>query len=143
VKLTNNLHQNAEFKNVCSYLSTPPYVFLAWCLVKHGDNFTFTLLPAQCCHDGVTSETVNALRHFDRTPSTGCRPISGPLNTQNKADTHPCLDRDSNPRSQCSNGTRPYRVTASVATRLKLHSMGEICTVKQNNISIMDHRLLS
>jgi hypothetical protein len=23
----------------------PQYVFMAWCLVKHGDNFTFTFLP--------------------------------------------------------------------------------------------------
>jgi hypothetical protein len=34
---------NAEVKNAWSYTSTPQYVFMAWCLVKHGDNFTFTL----------------------------------------------------------------------------------------------------
>jgi len=28
--------------------------------------------------------------------------------TQRNADTHPCLKRDSNPRSQCSRGWRPY-----------------------------------
>jgi hypothetical protein len=32
----------AEVKNACSYTSTPQYVFMAWCLVKHRDNFTFT-----------------------------------------------------------------------------------------------------
>jgi hypothetical protein len=41
---------SAEVKNAWSYTSTPPYVFMAWCLVKHGiyikgmmlrDNFTF------------------------------------------------------------------------------------------------------
>jgi hypothetical protein len=31
----------AEFKNPWSYTSTPQYVFMAWCLVKHRDNFTF------------------------------------------------------------------------------------------------------
>jgi len=34
---------SAEFKNAWSYTSTPQYVFMARCLVKHGDNFTFTL----------------------------------------------------------------------------------------------------
>jgi hypothetical protein len=29
--------------NACSYTSTPPYVFMAWCLVKPRDDFTFTL----------------------------------------------------------------------------------------------------
>jgi len=33
---------SAEVKNVRSYTSTPAYVFMIWCLVKHGDNFTFT-----------------------------------------------------------------------------------------------------
>jgi hypothetical protein len=31
---------NAEVKNVWSYTSTPQYVFVAWCLVKHKDYFT-------------------------------------------------------------------------------------------------------
>jgi len=31
-----------EVKNVCSYTSTLAYIFMARCLVKHGDNFTFT-----------------------------------------------------------------------------------------------------
>jgi hypothetical protein len=38
---------SAEAKNAWSYTSTPHYVFMAWCLVKHRDNFTllyFTLL---------------------------------------------------------------------------------------------------
>jgi hypothetical protein len=33
---------DAEFKNAWSYTSTPPNVFMAWCLVKHRDNFNFT-----------------------------------------------------------------------------------------------------
>jgi hypothetical protein len=31
----------AEVKNTWSYTSTPQYVFMAWCLVKHRGNFTF------------------------------------------------------------------------------------------------------
>jgi len=27
---------NVEVKNTWSYISTPQYVFLAWCLIKHG-----------------------------------------------------------------------------------------------------------
>jgi hypothetical protein len=34
---------SAEVKNAWSYTSTPQYVFMAWCLLKHRDNFTFTL----------------------------------------------------------------------------------------------------
>jgi hypothetical protein len=33
---------SSEFKNAWSYISTSQYVFLAWCLVKHRNNFTFT-----------------------------------------------------------------------------------------------------
>jgi hypothetical protein len=29
---------SAEFKNACSSVYTPPYVFMAWYLVKHRDN---------------------------------------------------------------------------------------------------------
>jgi hypothetical protein len=33
----------AEAKNACSYTSTPPHVYMVWCLNKHRDNFTFAL----------------------------------------------------------------------------------------------------
>jgi hypothetical protein len=33
---------SAEVKNAWSYTSTLQYVFIAWCLVKYRDNFTFT-----------------------------------------------------------------------------------------------------
>jgi hypothetical protein len=36
---------STEVKNEWSYTFTPQYVFMAWCLVKHRDNFTFTILP--------------------------------------------------------------------------------------------------
>jgi hypothetical protein len=32
---------SAEVKNAWSYTSTPQYFFMAWCLVKHMENFTF------------------------------------------------------------------------------------------------------
>jgi hypothetical protein len=32
---------SAEVKNEWSYASTPQYIFMEWCLVKHRDNFTF------------------------------------------------------------------------------------------------------
>jgi len=49
---------------------------------------------------------------FGRTPWTGDWPITRPLPTQNSttqknADTHPCLEWDSNPRSQCLRGQWP------------------------------------
>jgi hypothetical protein len=34
---------SAEVKNVWSYTSAPQYTFMAWCLVKHRDKFTFYL----------------------------------------------------------------------------------------------------
>jgi hypothetical protein len=34
----------ADVKNARSYTCTPQYVFMAWYLVKHRDNFTFALL---------------------------------------------------------------------------------------------------
>jgi hypothetical protein len=35
---------SAEVNNVWSYTSTPQYVFMAWCLIKHRENFTFIYL---------------------------------------------------------------------------------------------------
>jgi hypothetical protein len=42
VKLTTHLHLMPRSKNAWSYTSTPQYVFMAWCLVKHREIFTFT-----------------------------------------------------------------------------------------------------
>jgi hypothetical protein len=38
---------SAEIKNTWSYTSTLRYVFMAWCLVKHRDNFTTNIVLAQ------------------------------------------------------------------------------------------------
>jgi hypothetical protein len=37
-------HLSIADVNAWRYTSTPPYVFMAWCLVKHRDNFIFTLI---------------------------------------------------------------------------------------------------
>jgi hypothetical protein len=34
---------SAEVKNAWSYISTPQYVFMAWCLVKYRDNLTYSI----------------------------------------------------------------------------------------------------
>jgi hypothetical protein len=34
---------SAKVKNAWSYIPTHPYVLMAWCLVKHRDNFTLPL----------------------------------------------------------------------------------------------------
>jgi len=44
VKLTTHFDLVPRSKNVWNNASTPQYVFMAWCLVKHRDNFTFTFL---------------------------------------------------------------------------------------------------
>jgi hypothetical protein len=33
---------SAKVRNVWGYTSTPPYIFMAWYLVMHRDNFVFT-----------------------------------------------------------------------------------------------------
>jgi hypothetical protein len=57
VKLTTHLHLVPRSKNAWSYTSTLQYVFMAWCLVKHRYNFTFTftnLLSTTLYYDTVT-----------------------------------------------------------------------------------------
>jgi len=34
---------SAEVKILWAFISTPQYVFMAWCLIKHTDNFSFIL----------------------------------------------------------------------------------------------------
>jgi hypothetical protein len=46
-KADHSLPSSAKVKNAWSYISTPPYVFTVWCLVKCRDNFTFTLYTSQ------------------------------------------------------------------------------------------------
>jgi hypothetical protein len=45
-----SLPSSAKVKNAWSYTSIPRYVFMVWCLVKHRDNFTYTLpFNPLCC----------------------------------------------------------------------------------------------
>jgi hypothetical protein len=46
----------AEVKNAWSYTSTPQYVFMAWCLVKQRDNFTFTFFQVTASHETFPSK---------------------------------------------------------------------------------------
>jgi hypothetical protein len=45
VKLTTHLHLVPRSRLHGAIPPLPQYVFIAWCLVKHRDNFTFTFLP--------------------------------------------------------------------------------------------------
>jgi hypothetical protein len=44
MKATTHLHLQPRSRNAWSYTPLPQYVFMAWCLVKHRDNFTFTFI---------------------------------------------------------------------------------------------------
>jgi len=77
-------------KNAWSYASTPQYVFMAWFLVKHRDNFTFNLYilpenanrrcrglywstnPASAWKKFRSSSTLNIITHR---PQLSRRPI--------------------------------------------------------------------
>jgi len=57
---------------------------------------------------------MNPFRHFGTTPWMGDRPIARPVptqdnTTQKNAEIYSCLERESNPRSQCSSGPRPRK----------------------------------
>jgi len=49
---------SVEVENAWSYISTPQYVFMAWCLVKHGDNFTFYWTLGLCLNSTECSHHV-------------------------------------------------------------------------------------
>jgi hypothetical protein len=54
---------SAEVKNAWSYASTPQYVFMAWCLVKHRDKFIFTfyrLLRISCQYQVLWKSVIPA-----------------------------------------------------------------------------------
>jgi len=53
---------NAEVKNAWSYISTLRYVFMAWRLVKHRDNFTFTFLFDESGRNSAITPAVNWLK---------------------------------------------------------------------------------
>jgi hypothetical protein len=51
LKLTTYLHLAQRLRMRGSITPLPQYVFMAWCLVKHRDNFTFSkfIIFKQCC----------------------------------------------------------------------------------------------
>jgi hypothetical protein len=53
---------SAKVKNAWSYTSTSQYVFMAWCLVKHRDNFTFTFTREYCGNRCSSGSIVSRLR---------------------------------------------------------------------------------
>jgi hypothetical protein len=83
------------FHILTPYLSIYGYTVLCWALAV----FFFSFLPFY---------TVS------RTPCTGDQPVARPLPTHRTAQhrinahRHPCLEWDSKPRSQCSNGRRRF-----------------------------------
>jgi len=38
---------SAKIMNTWSYTSNPQYIFMAWCLVKHRNNFTLSILSGE------------------------------------------------------------------------------------------------
>jgi len=52
---------SARVKTALTYTSAPPYVFMAWCLVKQSDNYTFTFtftFTVQTCVSGWISASL-------------------------------------------------------------------------------------
>jgi hypothetical protein len=45
---------SAEVKNAWRYTYTPQYIFMAWCLVKHMDNFTVFLRLIETSYPSVS-----------------------------------------------------------------------------------------
>jgi hypothetical protein len=58
---------SAEVKNAWRYTSTPQYVFMMWCLVKHRDNFTFTFYGVSNVQRFITTHKEQRLGlHFSK-----------------------------------------------------------------------------
>jgi hypothetical protein len=59
---------SVEVKNVWSYICTPPtYIFIAWCLIKHRDNFTFLQMLNVRLFNYILSYTTNILNFYTET----------------------------------------------------------------------------
>jgi hypothetical protein len=52
--LTTNFHLMPRLRRIGAIPQLPQYIFMAWCLVKHRDNFTF-YLPNSVGHMGGTA----------------------------------------------------------------------------------------
>jgi hypothetical protein len=62
--LTTQLHLVPSSKNTWRYVSTPEYVFMVWCLVKHRNNFTLTLPSAVVAirNDSLTAFDISGVQ---------------------------------------------------------------------------------
>jgi len=60
---------NAEDKNLWSHTSSLPYVFMAWYLVKHGDNFTLLLVDLFHAYISLHKITVSNKTNYNSFPS--------------------------------------------------------------------------
>jgi hypothetical protein len=57
-------------KNEWNYNSAPQYAFMAWCLVKHRDNFAFYLyLVMYCCKSSIFSSLFAYFPEYSRDSS--------------------------------------------------------------------------
>jgi len=91
-----------EVKNAWRYTSTLQYVFMEWCLVKHKENFTFTLILIHynllllhvswmgrpCSDSELNSETTKPSQHFGRAPWSGVQPIARPPSTRGRTENN-------------------------------------------------------
>jgi hypothetical protein len=72
---------SAEVKNAWGYTSTPQYVFMAWCLVKHRDNFAFVIFYIMFQYPALqTNMRGNRNAKPDLSPSRTLAQISPPPN---------------------------------------------------------------
>jgi hypothetical protein len=53
---------SAKIKNAWNYISTPQYVFIMWCLVKHKDNCTFTFTFTFTLLEGFVTVTYRFMK---------------------------------------------------------------------------------
>jgi hypothetical protein len=52
---------SSEFKNAWRYISTPQYVFMAWCLIKHRDIFNFAFAICRSLYLPLSPQNVLTL----------------------------------------------------------------------------------
>jgi len=70
----NSPPSSAEIKKAWSYASLPQYVFMAWCLIKHRDNFTFTTKVQ------LSFETLSNMANITKRMDTDWRVICSKIN---------------------------------------------------------------
>jgi hypothetical protein len=97
---------NAEVKKVLSLNSTSIHAYGA--VLKNIKNYLSVYDFTDFLLDLGRFFRFLILYTVDRTPWTGEQPVVRPLPTHRTTHTHPCLERDSNPRSQRSSERRQF-----------------------------------